>query len=94
MYLADNYDGAILDIMMLKMDGITVLKNIRAQGNDVPVLILTARSILKVGNLSLDCTTFELKSPTDAIRLPNKEFQIMELLAATPVQEVQVSVCQ
>ncbi len=32
MYLADNYDGAILDIMMPKMDGITVLKNIRAQG--------------------------------------------------------------
>ena len=31
MYLADNYDGAILDIMMPKMDGITVLKNIRAQ---------------------------------------------------------------
>lgn len=93
MYLADNYDGAILDIMMLKMDGITVLKNIRAQGNDVPVLILTARSILKVGNLSLDCTIFELKSPTDAIRLPNKEFQIMELLAANPVQEVPVSVC-
>ena len=49
--------------------------------------------ILKVGNLSLDCTTFELKSPTDAIRLPNKEFQIMELLAANPVQEVPVSVC-
>ena len=87
MYLADNYDGAILDIMMPKMDGITVLKNIHAQGNNVPVLILTASSILKVGNLSLDCTTFELKSPTDAIRLPNKEFQIMELLAANPVQE-------
>ena len=32
MYLADHYDGAILDIMMSKMDGITVLKNIRAQG--------------------------------------------------------------
>ena len=32
MYLADHYDGAILGIMMPKMDGITVLKNIRAQG--------------------------------------------------------------
>lgn len=32
MYLADHYDGAILDIMMPKMDSITVLKNIRAQG--------------------------------------------------------------
>ena len=32
MYLADHYDGAILDIMMPKIDGLTVLKNIRAQG--------------------------------------------------------------
>ena len=121
----------ITDIRMPKMDGITVLKNIRAQGNDVPVLILTAKSevddrvlgldsgaddylskpfaakellarirsvtrrrteavssTLKVGNLSLDCTTFELKSPTDACRLPNKEFQVMELLAANPSQVI------
>ena len=128
---ADNYDGAILDIMMPKMDGITVLQNIRARGNDVPVLILTAKSevddrvlgldsgaddylskpfaakellarirsvtrrrteavssVLNVGNLSLDCTTFELKSSTDTIRLPNKEFQIMELLAANPGQVI------
>lgn len=28
-----NYDGAILDIMMPKMDGITVLKKVRASGN-------------------------------------------------------------
>lgn len=41
---AENYDGAILDIMMPKMDGITVLKKIRAQGNPVPVLMLTAKS--------------------------------------------------
>ena len=51
---ADNYDGAILDIMMPKMDGITVLKNIRAQGNDVPVLILTAKSEVDDRVLGLD----------------------------------------
>ena len=38
----DNYDGVILDIMMPKMDGITVLKTIRRHGNSVPVLLLTA----------------------------------------------------
>ena len=38
------YDGAILDIMMPGMDGISVLKTIRAAGNSVPVLLLTARS--------------------------------------------------
>lgn len=41
---SDLYDGVILDIMMPKMDGITVLKKIRAEGNKVPVLLLTAKS--------------------------------------------------
>ena len=38
------YDGAILDIMMPKMDGVSVLKEIRKQGMDVPVILLTAKS--------------------------------------------------
>ena len=38
------YDGAILDIMMPKMDGVSVLKEIRKQGIDVPVILLTAKS--------------------------------------------------
>ncbi|WP_072449334.1 response regulator transcription factor [Blautia sp. Marseille-P3201T] len=41
---ADNYDGVILDIMMPKVDGITVLKEIRKKGNLIPVLLLTAKS--------------------------------------------------
>ncbi len=39
-----EYDGAVLDIMMPGMDGLTVLKNIRSAGNGVPVLLLTAKS--------------------------------------------------
>lgn len=39
-----EYDGAILDIMMPKLDGLTVLRRIRREGNPVPVLLLTARS--------------------------------------------------
>ena len=41
---AENYDGIILDIMMPKMDGIEVLKKIRAEGSRVPVLMLTAKA--------------------------------------------------
>ncbi|MCC8169837.1 MAG: response regulator transcription factor [Oscillospiraceae bacterium] len=41
--LSDIYDVILLDIMLPKMDGITVLKNIRAEGLDVPVLLLTAK---------------------------------------------------
>ncbi len=49
-----NYDAAVLDIMMPKMDGITVLKRIRAEGNQIPVLMLTARSEIEDRVLGLD----------------------------------------
>ena len=39
-----DYDGAILDIMMPKLDGLSVLRRIREDGNCIPVLILTAKS--------------------------------------------------
>lgn len=39
-----NYDAAILDVMMPQMDGFTVLRKIRAQGNSIPILMLTARA--------------------------------------------------
>lgn len=49
-----NYDGAILDIMMPKMDGITVLKKIREKGSLIPVLMLTAKSEIDDKVLGLD----------------------------------------
>lgn len=39
-----EYDGVILDIMMPRMDGMTALQKIREKGNQVPVLMLTAKS--------------------------------------------------
>lgn len=40
----EPYDVIILDIGMPIRDGLTVLKNLRAQGNDTPILMLTARN--------------------------------------------------
>lgn len=50
---AGNYDGVILDIMMPKVDGITVLRTIRKKGNLIPVL-LTAKSEVDDKVLGLD----------------------------------------
>lgn len=50
----DNYDGVILDIMMPKADGITVLREIRNKGNRIPVLLLTAKSEVDDKVLGLD----------------------------------------
>lgn len=126
---SENYDGVILDIMMPKIDGITVLRKIREQGNTVPVLILTAKSdvddrvlgldsgaddylskpfaakellariraitrrkndavsaVLHFGNITLNCANFELRTKSGSFHLPNKEFQILEMLIANPGQ--------
>lgn len=50
----ENYDAAILDVMMPKMDGITVLQKLREGGSTLPVLILTAKSEIDDRVLGLD----------------------------------------
>ena len=49
-----SYDAAILDIMMPKRDGITVLKRLRAQENPVPIIMLTAKAEIDDKVLGLD----------------------------------------
>lgn len=50
----DSYDAVILDVMMPYMDGITLLKKLRASGNPIPVLILSAKSEVDDKVLGLD----------------------------------------
>jgi len=72
-YLTEgNYDCAVLDVMMPKADGITVLKTIRKAGNDLPVLILTAKSEIDDRILGLD---------SGADDYLTKPFEVKELLA-------------
>lgn len=72
-YLSSGqYDGAILDIMMPKMDGLTVLKRLREQGNLIPVLMLTAKSEVDDKVLGLDCGANDYLT---------KPFHVKELLA-------------
>ena len=68
----DNYDGAILDIMMPKLDGISVLKQVRALGNHLPILMLTAKS-------EIDDRVNGLDSGADDY-IP-KPFRMMELIS-------------
>ena len=49
-----SYDAAILDIMMPKMDGIAVLKRLRAEENPIPIIMLTAKSEIDDKVLGLD----------------------------------------
>ncbi|GAA3681358.1 response regulator transcription factor [Nonomuraea antimicrobica] len=40
---AETYDAVLLDVMMPRLDGLTACRRLRASGNHVPVLMLTAR---------------------------------------------------
>ena len=54
-YLAGaEYDGLILDIMMPIMDGMSVLKKLRSQDNQIPVLLLTAKDKIEERVKGLD----------------------------------------
>ena len=72
-YLATgNYDGAILDVMMPKLDGIEVLRRMRARGDSTPVLLLTAKAEIDDRVTGLD---------SGANDYLTKPFDMKELLA-------------
>ena len=57
------YDLVLLDIMLPVYDGLEVLRRIRKQGIDVPVIMLTARSTVedKVGGMDLGADDYLTK---------------------------------
>ena len=67
-----EYDAAILDIMMPGMDGIEVLKEVRKTGNDIPIIMLTAKSEIDDKVEGLDAGANDYLA---------KPFEMKELLA-------------
>ena len=55
MALSNNYDLILLDVMMPKMDGFTVCKNIRLTNQSVPILMLTAKGAIEDKTEGFDC---------------------------------------
>lgn len=71
-----SYDAAILDIMVPGMDGISLLEELRRQGNDVPVMFLTARD-------KIEDRVLGLRTGADDYLV--KPFALDELLARVEV---------
>ena len=65
LYMADvnEYDLVVLDLMIPKIDGLEVLKRIRSNKNNVPILVLTARDTVEdiVKGLDSGCDDYLTK---------------------------------
>ena len=74
LWLAESnpYDVIVLDLMLPKLDGISVLERLRAKGSGTPVLVLTAKDALEDRVAGLD---------TGADDYLVKPFAFAELLA-------------
>ncbi|QIM18535.1 response regulator transcription factor [Leucobacter coleopterorum] len=128
-------DVLVLDIMMPGLDGLEVLQRLRAEGDGVPVLFLTARdsmqdrltgldiggddyvtkpfsldelvarvhalarrssnkvqvvdsSVLRVGDLSLDQDSFEVRRGEEVIGLTSTELEVLRVLMENPSRVV------
>jgi DNA-binding response OmpR family regulator len=120
---SEEFDLIILDLMLPKMDGITICKKLRQESIHTPILMLTAKGqiedkveglncgaddyltkpfsflellarikaltrrpkqvidpVLKVEDLSLDTTSYEVKRFQKSIRLSKKEYALLEFL--------------
>lgn len=57
------YDMILLDVMMPRMDGITLCKKLRQKGMSIPVLMLTAKDTLtdKIGGLDAGADDYLIK---------------------------------
>ena len=71
-----GYDAAVLDVMMPKMDGVSVVRNLRAEKNTTPILLLTAKAEIEDRVEGLDAGANDY--------LP-KPFDVRELLARVRV---------
>lgn len=69
---SNTYDLILLDIMLPGVDGLTICRELRAQGNFVPIIFLTARGELQHKVAGLDAGADDY--------LP-KPFEVAELLA-------------
>jgi len=71
-----SYDAAVLDVMMPKMDGISVVRKLRAEKNVTPILLLTAKTAIEDRVDGLDSGANDYLS---------KPFDVRELLARVRV---------
>jgi len=93
LYLAESesYDVIILDIMLPKMDGMTVCKELRKKGIVIPVLMLTAKARVedKVIGLNVGADDY-LTKPFEFIELKSRIHALIRRSSQKPVSTISI----
>ena len=66
------YDAAIIDIMLPKRDGLSIIRELRASGKNLPVIVLSARAMVDARILGLEAGADDYLA---------KPFSVAELIA-------------
>ena len=93
LYLAESesYDVIILDIMLPKIDGMTVCKELRKKGIVIPVLMLTAKTRVedKVTGLNVGADDY-LTKPFEFIELKSRVHALIRRSSQKPVSVISI----
>ena len=93
LYLAESesYDVIVLDIMLPKIDGMTVCKELRKKGIVIPVLMLTAKTRVedKVTGLNVGADDY-LTKPFEFIELKSRVHALIRRSSQKPVSVISI----
>lgn len=93
--LNENYDLVILDVMMPKMDGFEVCKNIRKVSKEIPIILLTAKGTIEDKIEGFNCGAddylikpFDIQELFVRLRALLRRSNVQQVTQSTQNQEV------
>ena len=94
LYMAETfpYDAVILDVMLPKVDGFTVLGKLREKGIEVPVLMLTARGEIenRIKGLNIGADDY-IPKPFDFAELLARLTAVIRRSKGRPTSRMQIA---